>query len=94
MNIYWSYEGQTVETPSPCLKKVINFTSHGYLYKYLGVYLCVCASMCGFHTSLKIPVAMALLCALLIDVPLEEEKNENYSTRIRFVCYNSGIIHV
>jgi len=34
----------------------------------------MCARVCVFHASLKMPVAMALLCALLVDVPLEKEK--------------------
>lgn len=39
------------------------------------MFVCVCARTCVLHTSLKMPVTMALLCALLVDdVPLEKEK--------------------
>lgn len=37
---------------------------------------CVCARTCVFYSSLKMSVAMALLCALLLDVLLEKEKTK------------------
>lgn len=58
--------------PSPCLRKVIHLPSHGYNYEHPSVRVRVC--MCVCYTSLKTPVVMALLCALLVSVLLEKLK--------------------
>lgn len=53
----------------------------------------VCVCKCVFYASLKIPIVMVLLCALLVCVRLEKENTKTRAKESDFFCYNDCIPH-